>query len=65
MPKTNELLLKLEGFNYTTSPFLQNGILLDPKKNASNIRTITLPWVKYYYQHLPMVVINKIYLNRK
>ena len=59
MPKMNEILLKQEGFNYATSPDLSMGYYhIRLIENASNLRTIILPWVKYCYKRLPMGVAN-------
>ena len=55
MPKINEMLLKLEGFQYSTSLDLNMGyyhILLS--KNASNVCTIIPLCIKYRYKRLPM-----------
>ena len=63
MPKVNEMLLKLEGFQYATSLGLDMGyynILIS--KNASNLCTIILPWGKYRYKCLPMGVANSPYI---
>ena len=59
MPKINEMLLKLEGFQYATSLDLNMGyyhILLS--ENASNLCKIIIPWGKYRYKRLPMRVAN-------
>ena len=59
MPKINELLLKLEGFQYTTSFDLNMGCYhIRLSKNASNLCTIILPWGEYRYKRLTMVVVN-------
>ena len=54
MPKINEMLLKLEGFQYATSLDLNMGYYhIRLIKNASNLCTIILPWgniVKNVYQ---------------
>ena len=48
MAKTNEMLLKLEGFNYDTLLDLDMGYYHIPlRKNASNLCTIIILWGKY------------------
>ena len=55
MPKINEILLKLEGFQYDTSLDLNMGYYhIRIIKNASNLCTIVLPWGEYQYKRLPM-----------
>ena len=59
IPKIQDLLLKLEGFKYTTSLDLNMGyyhIQLDP--SSRKLCTIVLPWGKYEYQKLPMGLCN-------
>ena len=59
MPKIRQMLLKLEGFKYSTSLDLNMGyyhILLS--KEASILCTIILPWLKYLCKLLPMGVSN-------
>ena len=59
MPKSNVMLLKLEGFQYATSLDLNMGYYhIWLSKNASNLCTIILPWEKYRYKRLPMGVAN-------
>ena len=59
MPKINEMLLKLESFQYTTSLYLNIGYYhIQLSENASNLCTIILPWGKYWYKRLPMGVAN-------
>ena len=59
MPKINEMLLKLEGFQYATSCYLGMGYYhMRLRKNASNLCTIILLWVKYRYKRLSMGVAN-------
>ena len=59
MPKIREILLILEGFQYTTSLDLNMGYYhIRLSKQASNLFTIILPWGKYRYKHLPMGVSN-------
>ena len=57
LPKIQDLMLKLEGFQYATALDLNMGyyhIHLTP--NASRLCTIVLPWGKYEYTRLPMGV---------
>ena len=59
IPKIQELLHKLKGFQYATSLDLNMGyyhILLTP--NSSRLCTIILPWGKYEYLRLPMGLCN-------
>ena len=59
IPKIQDLLLKLEGFQYGTSLDLNMGyyhIELDLTSKA--LCTIVLPWGKYEYQRLPMGLCN-------
>ena len=59
IPKIQDLLQKLQGFQYATSLDLNMGyytIRLDP--DAQKLCTIILPWGKYSYQRLPMGVAN-------
>ena len=59
IPKIQDLLLKLEGFQYATSLDLNMGyyhIELDPQ--SKQLCTIVLPWGKYEYQKLPMGLCN-------
>ena len=59
MPKINEMLLKLEGFQYATSLDLNMGYYhIRLSENASNLCTIIIPWGKYRYKRLPMRVAN-------
>ena len=49
----------LEGFQYNTSLDLNMGYYhIQFSKNASNLCTIIIPWVKYHYKRLPMEVSN-------
>ena len=55
IPKIQDLLLKLEGFQYATSLDLNMGyyhIELSPM--SQKLCTIVLPFGKYEYQRLPM-----------
>ena len=55
----DEMLLKLEGFQYLTSLDLSMGYYhIQLSENASNLCTIIIPWGKYRYKHLPMGVTN-------
>ena len=59
IPKIQELLHKLKGFQYATSLDLNMGyyhIRLTPK--ASSYCTVVLPWGKYEYLRLPMGLCN-------
>ena len=59
LPKIQELLLKLEGFQYATSLDLNMGyyhITLDA--DSRKLCTLVLPWGKYEYLHLPMGLCN-------
>ena len=59
MPKINEILLKLGGFQCDTSLDLNMVYYhIRLSKNASNLCTIILPWGKYRYKYLPMGVTN-------
>jgi RNase H-like domain found in reverse transcriptase/Reverse transcriptase (RNA-dependent DNA polymerase)/Integrase zinc binding domain/Retroviral aspartyl protease len=59
LPKIQDLLLKLEGFQYASSLDLNMGyyhIELSPQ--SKKLCTIVLPWGKYEYQRLPMGLCN-------
>jgi len=59
IPRIQDLLLKLEGFQYATSLDLNMGyyhIELSPR--SKELCTIVLPWGKYEYQKLPMGLCN-------
>jgi hypothetical protein len=59
IPKIQELLHKLKGFQYATSLDLNMGychIKLTPK--SSSYCTVVLPWGKYEYLRLPMGLCN-------
>ena len=59
MPKINERLLKLEGFQYATPIDLRMGYYhIRLREKASNLCMIIPPWGKYCYKRLPMVVTN-------
>ena len=53
------MILKLEGFKYTTSLDLNMGYYhIELSPNSKKLCTIVLPWGKYEYQHLPMGLCN-------
>ena len=55
IPKIQDLMLKLEGFQYGTSLDLNMGYYhIELSPNSKRLCTIVLPWGKYEYQHLPM-----------
>jgi Reverse transcriptase (RNA-dependent DNA polymerase) len=59
LPKIQDLMLKLEGFQFATSLDLNMGyyhIELSPA--SKRLCTIVLPWGKYEYQRLPMGLCN-------
>ena len=59
IPKIQDMLQKLEGFMWATSPDLNMGyhhILLTPI--ASRLCTVVLPWGKYEYLRLPIGLCN-------
>ena len=59
MPNINEMLLKLEGFQYATSLDLNmRHYHICLRKNVSNLCTIIIPGEKYHYNRLPMGVAN-------
>ena len=59
MPKINENVLKLDGFQYATSLYLNIGCYhIRVSNNASNLSTTILPWVKYCYKQLLMGIVN-------
>ena len=59
MPKINEILLKLEGFQYDMSLDLNMGYYIFRLiEDASSLCTTILPWVKYHNKRLAMVVRN-------
>lgn len=59
LPKIQDLLLKLEGFQFATSLDLNMGYYHIELSNASKkLCTIVLPWGKYEYQRLPMGLCN-------
>ena len=59
MPKINEMLLKLKGFQYAKSLDLNIGYYhIQLIENTSNLCTIILLWGKYRYKRLPIGVAN-------
>ena len=59
MSKINEILLKLEGYQYATSHDLNMEYYHNQlSEDTSNLCTIILPWMKYCYKHLPMDISN-------
>ena len=55
IPKTQDLLLKLEGFQHATSLDLNMGYYhIELTPFSKRLCTIVTPWGKYEYQHLPM-----------
>ena len=53
------MLLKLEGFRYATPLGLNMGCYhIQLSENTSNLCTIILPWGKYRYKRIPMIVAN-------
>ena len=59
MPKINDMLLKLEGFQYIMSFDSNMGYYhIKLRKNASNICNIILLWGKYCHMRLPMAFSN-------
>ena len=59
IPKIQDLLLKLEGFQYVTSLDLNMGCYhIELSPDSKRLCTIVLPWGKYEYQKLPMGLCN-------
>ena len=59
MPKINEMIFKLEGFQYATSLDLNMWYChIQLSENASYLCAIFLPWGLYRYKQLTMVVTN-------
>jgi hypothetical protein len=59
LPKIQDLLLKLEGFQYATSLDLNMGYYhIELSPDSKRLCTIVLPWGKYEYQRLPMGLCN-------
>ena len=58
MPKINEMLFKLEVYQYVTSLDLNMEYYhIQLIENASNLCTIILPWEKYCNKRLPIGVV--------
>jgi len=59
IPKIQDLLLKLEGFQFATSLDLNMGYYhIELSPNSRKLCTIVLPWGKYEMQRLPMGLCN-------
>ena len=59
IPKIQDLMLKLEGFQYATSLDLNMGYYhIELSPDSRKLCTIVLPWGKYEYQRLPMGLCN-------
>ena len=59
LPTIQDLLLKLEGFQYATSLDLNMGYYhVELHPHSKELCTIVLPWGKYEYQRLPMGLCN-------
>ena len=59
IPKIQDMLLKLEGFQYATSLDLNMGYYhIELSPDSKKLCTIVLPWGKYEYQRLPMGLCN-------
>ena len=59
IPKIQDLMLKLEGFQYGTSLDLNMGYYhIELSPHSKRLCTIVLPWGKYEYQRLPMGLCN-------
>ena len=59
MSNINEMLLKLEGFQYATPLDLNmKQYHIQLRENASNLCTIIIPWGKYRYKRLLMGIAN-------
>ena len=66
IPKTNEMLLKLEGFNYAASLDLNMGYYhVVISENAGNLCTIIIPLGKYGYKRLRTGVSNSADIFQK
>ena len=59
LPTIQDLLMKLEGFQYGTSLDLNMGYYhIELHPDSKELCTIVLPWGKYEYQRLPMGLCN-------
>ena len=59
IPKIQDLMLKLKGFQYGTSLDLNMGYYhIELSPHSKRLCTIVLPWGKYEYQRLPMGLCN-------
>ena len=59
IPKIQDMLLKLEGFQYATSLDLNMGYYhIELSPHSKRLCTIVLPWGKFEYQRLPMGLCN-------
>ena len=59
IPKIQDLLMKLEGFQYATSLDLNMGYYhIELSPDSKKLCTIVLPWGKYEMQRLPMGLCN-------
>ncbi len=59
LPKIQDIMLKLEGFQYATSLDLNMGYYhIELSPTAKQLCTIVMPWGKYEYQRLPMGLCN-------
>jgi hypothetical protein len=59
IPNIQDVLLKLEGFQYATSLDLNMGYYhIELSPHSKKLCTIVLPWGKYEYQKLPMGLCN-------
>ena len=63
MPKINEMLLKLEGYKYSTSINLNTGYYnIRLIENSNNLCVINITWAKYHSKFLPLVFANSPYI---
>ena len=66
MPKIREMLLNLEGFQYSTSLELNTGYYyIRLRKEANNLCNIIHPWGKYRYKRLPMGICNSLEISQE
>ena len=65
IPKINDMLLKLKGFQYAKSLDLNMGYYhIRLSKNVSNLCKIILPWGKNCYKRLPMRFANLLDISQ-